>query len=107
MFLSLPILLELREVLQRPKFLERLAAKNESPDSLMNRFRASCQEATPASIMPPAELLDPDDRHILACAAGVGADLIVTGDQHLLKLKFFREIPIIDAVEALKRLGLS
>ena len=37
-FLSLPILLELREVLQRPRFAERLAARGETPDSIVNRF---------------------------------------------------------------------
>jgi putative PIN family toxin of toxin-antitoxin system len=107
MFLSLPMLLELRETLQRPRFAERLLASGESPDTLTERFRAACQEAIPARIMPPAGLHDPDDLHILACAAGVAADAIVTGDKDLLVLKSFDGIAIINAAEALKQLGLS
>ena len=60
--------------------------------------------------MPPAELRDPDDVRVLACAVGaVGAvaDALVTGDKDLLSLKSFEGIPIIDAAEALNRLGLS
>ena len=41
------------------------------------------------------------------CAVGAGVDAIVTGDQDLLTMKSFENIPIIDAAEALKRLGLS
>lgn len=107
MFLSLPMLLELRETLQRPRFAQRLAGRDETPETLAQRFRAACHEAAPARIMPPAELRDPDDVHVLACAVGAEADAIVTGDKDLLTLKFFQDIPIIDAAEALKRLGLS
>jgi hypothetical protein len=34
-------------------------------------------------------------------------DALVTGDQDLLRLKSFGGIPIMDAAEALRRLGLS
>ena len=81
MFLSLPMLLELRETLQHPKFAQRLAVRGETPDTLMARFRAACYEAAPARIMPPAELRDPDDVHILACAVAAEADALVTGDK--------------------------
>lgn len=57
--------------------------------------------------MPPAELRDLDDVHVLACAVSAEADAIVTGDKDLLTLESFAGIPIIDAAEALKRLGLS
>ena len=38
---------------------------------------------------------DPDDDKILECAAACHADLIITMDQHLLKLKTFRSTGII------------
>jgi putative PIN family toxin of toxin-antitoxin system len=107
MFLSLPLLLELRETLQRPRFAPRLVSRGETPETLAQRFRAACHEAAPARIVPPAELRDPDDVHVLACAVGAEVDAIVTGDKDLLMLKSFEGIPIIDAAEALKRLGLS
>ena len=58
-------------------------------------------------MMLPAELRDPDDLHILACALGAEADLIITGDNDLLFMKSFAGIPIVQAAEALKLLGLS
>jgi putative PIN family toxin of toxin-antitoxin system len=107
LFLSLPILLEFRETLQRPRFARRLAARGETPDSLMMRFRVACHEAVPARIVPPAELRDPDDAHVLACAMGAAADVIVTGDKDLLSLKSFQGIPIIPASSALEKQGLE
>ena len=107
MFLSLPMLLELQETLQLPKFAQRLAGQGETPVSMAARFRAACHEAVPARIVPPAELRDPDDVHVLASAVSAEADAIVTGDKDLLTLGSFAGIPIIDASEALKRLGLS
>ena len=48
---------------------------------------------------------DPDDDHVLACALGARADLIVTGDSDLLTLKRFEQIPIVTAAEALRILA--
>ena len=107
MFLSLPMLLELREALQHPKLAPRLASRGETAETLTARFRAACHEAAPAQIMPPAGLRDPDDAHVLACAVAAGVDGIVSGDNDLLALAVFEGIPIITAAEALKRLGLS
>jgi putative PIN family toxin of toxin-antitoxin system len=107
MFLSLPMLLELREALQHPKFAQRLTGRGETAESLSERFRSACHEAVPATLVPPSELRDPDDAHVLACALGAEADAIVTGDKDLLVLGTFEGIPIIPATEALKRLGLG
>jgi len=107
MFLSLSMLLELRETLHRPRFAQRLAGRGETPETIQTRFRAACTEAIPDRVMPPPELRDPDDVHVLACAVGASADAVVTGDKDLLTLNLFEGIPIITAAEALKRLGLS
>lgn len=39
---------------------------------------------------------DPGDNKFLACALGGKADFIISGDQHLLNLKEFRKIPIVN-----------
>ena len=44
---------------------------------------------------------DPDDDHVLACALGARAGLIVTRDRDLLDLGVFRDIRILAAREAL------
>jgi putative PIN family toxin of toxin-antitoxin system len=106
MFCSLPLLLELRETLQNPKFMPRLSFLGQNPESLVENLRAACHEAVPAQVEPPDGLHDLDDLHVLACAVSAQADAIVTGDNDLLSLSSFQGIPIINASEALRRLGL-
>ena len=50
----------------------------------------------PASIAPTI-LDDPDDDAVLATALAGGADLIVSGDVHLLALSRYQGIRIVDA----------
>jgi putative PIN family toxin of toxin-antitoxin system len=38
---------------------------------------------------------DPDDNRILECAVAARASVIVTGDDHLLRLRSFRDIHIV------------
>lgn len=45
---------------------------------------------------------DPDDNHLLACAAGAGADFLVTGDRHLLQLARHGPTTICTAAAFLK-----
>jgi len=44
---------------------------------------------------------DPEDDIILACAKAAGANLIVTGDSHLLKLGRWSGIPIVSPADAI------
>ena len=48
---------------------------------------------------------DPDDERVLACAVEGQAELIVSGDRHLLELDQYQGIPVITAREFLKRLA--
>lgn len=48
---------------------------------------------------------DPPDNRFLECAVDGSADFIVSGDQHLLRLKTFREIQILSPADFLKRLS--
>lgn len=50
---------------------------------------------------------DPDDDRVLECAIEGEADLLVTGDRHLLHLGTFRSIPIVRPAEAVRRLALA
>jgi predicted nucleic acid-binding protein len=49
---------------------------------------------------------DPADDRILACAVAAKADLIVSGDHHLRRLKAFSGIGIISPVDFRRTLGL-
>ena len=46
--------------------------------------------------------IDQFDNHFLACAQSCGANFIISGDKHLLKLKEFQGIPIVSPSEFLK-----
>jgi len=48
---------------------------------------------------------DPQDERILACALEAQADLIVSGDRHLLDLQAYRGIPVIGVGAFLERLA--
>jgi len=60
-----------------------------------------------AELVKPNEkfnvLEDDADNRILECAAAGKAELIVSGDRHLLSLREFRGIPILRAAEFLSR----
>lgn len=107
LFISTSLLLELEEVLKRPKFAARLAIQTETADRIVERFRNACHEITPAAISPPAELRDLDDLHVLSAALAAKADAIVTSDKDLLMLGSFESIPIINPEEALRRLEVA
>lgn len=47
---------------------------------------------------------DPSDDHILACAVAGNADVIVSGDRHLLDLGQYRAIPIVPIADFLARM---
>lgn len=49
---------------------------------------------------------DPDDERVLACALEGQADLIVSGDHHLLDLKTYEGIPVVTVRQFLERLSL-
>jgi uncharacterized protein len=48
---------------------------------------------------------DIDDDAVIACALAAQADLIVSGDAHLLNLKHYQGMRIIDAAEAMRSLA--
>lgn len=64
---------------------------------------------TPVKVkrVPRVIRADPSDDHVLACASAGSADLIVTGDHHLLDLARYRRIPIVTLSEFLERAALS
>lgn len=55
----------------------------------------------PGTITVNAVPDDPDDDVIIACAIESKADVIISGDQHLLSLGSYQGIPIVKAVEFL------
>ena len=92
LFISPSILLELHEKskkLIKEKFIDRLM--------FQRLIKIIYKKAHPVVIKEHLTVIkdDPDDDRILECAVAAQADLIISMDHHLLKLKHFRNIGII------------
>ena len=98
---TLSTLKEFSEVLNRPKFLKKIETLNLTPSEIISAVLENsqiCPEKKIPNIIPE----DPSDNKFLACAISCQASFIVSGDSHLLKLKKFQEIPILQPKEFLK-----
>lgn len=97
---------ELERVFAYPTVAQALAKRGLSAADLHRRYLASVLwfEAAP---LPRPVCRDADDDHVLACAVAAGADLIVSGDDDLLSLRAYENIPIMTAAVALDRIAAS
>ena len=103
LFTSREIIAELEDVLSREKFATSLGKTRFTAAYLLARYTQLAALIVPAEITVP-ELRDPKDLPILACALAAKAHCIVSGDAHLLNLKYYQRIPILDATRAMKSL---
>ena len=103
-YTSRVLLDELAEVLTRRKLANALQATGKTPARLVAEYEGFVNLVTPASIRRTIAR-DPDDDAVLACALAARADLIVSGDAHLLNLKSYQRIPIVSTAEALARIA--
>ena len=94
---------ELATVIARRKFSRKIAEQGVSAGALLERYAKLAELITPAQIRRTVPG-DADDDHELACALAAHADWIVSGDAHLLNLKRFHGMRIIDAAEAVRSL---
>jgi len=89
-FVSQAILDEIRDVLQRPKF----GLSSERALAFVEEFHSLCRVTAP-TISVRAVRTDPDDNRVLECALAAGAQVIVSGDSHLLNLGLWQNIRIL------------
>jgi putative PIN family toxin of toxin-antitoxin system len=92
-YASAPLLAELHGVLGGEKFAKHLQVRGLSATQIFEGYAALTTVVVPA-IIPPAIIDDPDDDAVLACAVAAKADLMVSGDPHLLKLEHYQRVPI-------------
>jgi len=95
--LSIAILDELKDVLQRPKF----GLSAEACFNIIEELRAACDIISP-SVSVGVIRSDPDDNRMLECAVEAQAHFIVSGDPHLLDLGKFEKIRILSPADYLK-----
>jgi len=94
------ILVEYAGVICRKKIADRV------PESERKRFLTLVEELS-VKVTPRHKLEiireDPADNRILECAVEAKAKYIITGDQHLLKLKEYKGVEIITPQEFIKK----
>jgi uncharacterized protein len=104
-YTTAPLLAELRGVLGREKFTRHLQIRSLNATQIFEGYAALATVVVPA-IIAPTIIDDPDDDAVLACAVAAKADLVVSGDPHLLTLEQYEGVPIVTPAVAVERLGL-
>lgn len=98
---SAVLLAELRGVLAREKFAKQLETRGLNAIEVFDGYAALTAITVPA-IIQPTIVNDPSDDAVLACALGAKAEIIVSGDRHLLDLEEHRGIRVVTAAEAVR-----
>ena len=91
---------ELREVLARPKFKPYFQARHTSIEEIFSALLPLI-ELYSTTTVADAKLSDPDDEMFIACAISADAEYIISGDDHLLRLKQYRRIRILNPTDFL------
>ncbi|MBI3616987.1 MAG: putative toxin-antitoxin system toxin component, PIN family [Candidatus Omnitrophica bacterium] len=85
------------EVIARPRF-------NQQESDIRHLAEVLTERA--AAVVPRIKIdvckEDPDDNKFIECAVAGGADFIVSGDQHLLRLREYQGIKIVTVAEFLQ-----
>ena len=92
---------EFGDVISRPKLAARLQQVQISAEELLERYLRFSAVVIKPDQVPAVIDRDPDDDHVLACALAASAAYIISGDRHLLDLKNYRGIPILNAADFL------
>ena len=72
---------------------------------LFEGYAALVQLVVPA-VIGPVILADPEDDIVIATAVACSADVIVSGDAHLLGIGEFQGIPVLTRSAAVSRLAV-
>jgi putative PIN family toxin of toxin-antitoxin system len=103
---SRPLLEELERVLQYSRVQKYLTKSPREINRIVNRFK------TAATVVEPQEKLtvieqDPDDNRVLECAVAGMASYIISGNEHLLRIKKFSGIVILKPATFLTLISLE
>jgi putative PIN family toxin of toxin-antitoxin system len=94
------LLAELADVIGRAKFDAILVKTNTSRERSLAEVRQLAEVIEPPPLPQPV-CRDPDDDQVLALAVAAKVEVIVSGDDDLLSLGSFEDVPIVAPAAAL------
>ena len=100
LFTSPALLAELADVLTRPFAAKRLALLERIGNELLADYAGFAEMVTPRRV-PEVVIADPDDDQVIAAAVAAKADIIASGDHHLLSLGTHQRIRILHPADML------
>lgn len=100
---SEPILNEIKRVLRYPHIQKRHQWSSRRLERFVKQLGTKALK-TKGKGSIGVIINDPSDDKFLSCAVKAKADLIVSGDEHLLSLVSYQDIPIVTPRECMKKL---
>lgn len=106
LYTSPALLAELRGVLRREPLASRLARQRSSAEQAISHYGELAISVSPL-LTPRAVPGDADDDHVIAAALAAHADLVVSGDRHLLSMGSYQGLAIVSVAEAVRRIRVN
>jgi hypothetical protein len=104
MLTSPAVIAELRAVLQYPHIRKKYTLSDNEIEQTITLLEHDALLVTGEAKVAGSVPDDPKDEMVLACAVDGEADVIVSGDHHLLDLESYRDIPIMTPRQFLDQL---
>jgi hypothetical protein len=102
---SPPLLIELERVLQYPRVQKYLKRTQSDVDAFLRQFKKIAITVEPQMTLDIIKE-DPADNRVLECAVAGEASYIISGNDHLLKIKEYKGIVILKPAEFLTLVDL-
>jgi putative PIN family toxin of toxin-antitoxin system len=106
LFTSAALVTELAGVLNRPFAAKRLALLERTALGMVADYLVAADLVVP-SAAPRVVMADADDDHVIAACVAAAADLLVSGDRHLLTVGQHRGTRVVTPAEALRLIGAA
>jgi putative PIN family toxin of toxin-antitoxin system len=101
LFTSAVLVTELAEVLNRPFAAKRLALLDRTALELVADYLVAADLVVPSAV-PRVVVPDADDDHVIAACVAARADLLVSGNRHLLTVGQHQDTRVVTPAEALR-----
>jgi uncharacterized protein len=100
------ILDEIQRVLHYPRIQQKYQISEKMIEKFLDLLSKSALLVDPEKQITVVDK-DPSDNRYLECAVAAGADLLVSGDEHLLDLKTYQDIYIVNPASFLAFIQLN